>query len=171
MSRNLEYEANNRGYNWEYNQEGMGGIKCKNYIICNSLLPEYWYNCKGHYECDICFNLKIERLTQIENIECPICLEIKKVISQPNCDHNLCIDCFRRCYYGPDNDGPKFPYSEEIEKEYETYLKNEILNEKKWENEYPLIEKYNQELLQWGYNMERQYSNEENLRKCPLCRK
>ena len=29
-----------------------------------------------------------------DNIECPICLEYKKGVSQPNCNHFTCIDCF-----------------------------------------------------------------------------
>ena len=39
-----------------------------------------------------------------DNLECPICLENKRIISQPNCNHKICINCFRQCYYGDDND-------------------------------------------------------------------
>ena len=41
------------------------------------------------------------------NLECPICFENKLGISQPNCEHTLCIGCFKRCHYGE--------YNEEIE--------------------------------------------------------
>jgi len=44
MNPDFEYEKNNVGYD----------IKCKNYIICNTMLPEWWYGCKGHYLCPSC---------------------------------------------------------------------------------------------------------------------
>jgi hypothetical protein len=49
--RDLEYEKNNIGYDTQYPN---GGIKCKNHIICESVLPYWWYNCKGHYMCLNC---------------------------------------------------------------------------------------------------------------------
>jgi len=112
-----------------------GGIKCKNYELCESVLPRWWFECKGNYLCTSCHMLfgtwKFQGqeyktgkgiLEISDNLECPICLENKRGISHPNCEHTLCIDCFKRCHYGRDE-----------EYEYEV--------------------------------------NEENLRKCPLCRK
>lgn len=101
-----------------------------------------------------------------ENVECPICLKINKGISQANCDHTVCIKCFRRCYYCDDSiEQPRFPYSEKIYCEYENCLDN-----KKWKNEYPLIAIWDKE-DECHETQKLQYENEEHLRKCPICRK
>lgn len=40
MERDFVYENNNIGY-----KEGDGrGIKCKNYIICETVLPKWWFD-------------------------------------------------------------------------------------------------------------------------------
>lgn len=99
-------------------------------------------------------------------IECPICLEIKEGISQPRCNHSLCIKCFKRCYYGDDIEGePLFPYPD-IEDEY--YDDQDNI---KWVKDYPLIKKYNEEWNKWEDENIHKYDNEKYLRFCPLCRK
>ena len=44
MVRDVEYENNNIGYDEQYPE---GGIKCKNFEICEDILPKWWYDCKG----------------------------------------------------------------------------------------------------------------------------
>ncbi len=39
-----KYEQENVGYDWQYPE---GGIKCKNYELCDEILPTWLYNCKG----------------------------------------------------------------------------------------------------------------------------
>tara|TARA_B100002051_G_C16114442_1_gene336851 strand:+ start:209 stop:451 length:243 start_codon:yes stop_codon:yes gene_type:complete len=51
-----------------------------------------------------------------DNLECPICLEIKRGISLPNCEHTLCIDCFKRCYYGKDEEDENEENEENLRK-------------------------------------------------------
>lgn len=51
MNRDLTYEYNNIAYNSQYPE---GGIKCKNYTICDSLLPTWWFDCNGCYLCLDC---------------------------------------------------------------------------------------------------------------------
>ena len=107
MERDLEYENNNIGYDDQYTEEDGGGIKCKNYELCKSVLPKWWYDCKGKYlciNCDMMFGTWGSQtgkgiLEINDNLECPICLEVKRGISQPRCEHTLCIDCFKKCYY------------------------------------------------------------------------
>ena len=127
--KDIEYENNNIAYDYQNEEEG---IKCKNYELCETVLPKWWFECKGNYLCTNChmlFGTWGESHTGkgilgiSNNLECPICLENKRGISQPNCEHTLCIDCFKRCHYG----------------------------------------KYNKETGEKEI--------EENLRKCPLCRK
>ena len=106
--RDKEYENNNIAYNWQYPKEVGGGIKCKNYVLCEAVLPKWWFECKGNYLCTNCHMLfgtwgkthKGGGILPISNsMECPVCLDVKIGISQPNCDHTVCIDCFKKCHY------------------------------------------------------------------------
>ena len=78
-------------------------------------------------------------------------MENTRCVSQPNCNHYACINCFKRCYYGK---YVVFPYPE-------------IENNSKW-NEYRCkIDEY--EIL---FNkIEDENNNETVINKCPLCRK
>ena len=49
--RDLQYEQSNIGYNKQYLD---GGIKCKNYELCEDVLPKWWFECKGNYLCTNC---------------------------------------------------------------------------------------------------------------------
>ena len=176
QTRDIEYENNNIGYDCYYPD---GGIKCKNYELCESVLPHWWWDCKESYLCTMCdmqfgaWSTKKEFehsgkgvLEFINNYECAICMETKRCVSQPKCNHYICINCFKRCYYGDiDESGtPEFPYPE-IEEEYENDEDNP-----KW-SEYPLIAIYNEEWNAWDDNRVEKYEREQYLRCCPLCRK
>lgn len=183
MSRDLEYERNNIGYDLQYPIEEGGGIKCKNYILCGEVLPNWWYECKGGYlctNCDIMFGTWGNQesgiyhtgkgvLSVMEAVECPICLEINKGISNPNCDHTLCIKCFKRCYYGENKKMPPFPYSENIENEYDNIDDGEDLEI--FINNHPLIRSWNEECNRLNNIELNQYANEKYLHKFPICRK
>jgi hypothetical protein len=175
--KDTEYENNNIAYSFQLPEEVGGGIKCKNYELCEELLPKWWFECKGNYLCSNChmmFGTWDESHTGkgileiSDDLECPICLENKRGISQPNCEHTSCIDCFKRCYYGNDDteNEPIFPYPDNIEDEYYKEQDNP-----KWETDFPLIKIHNEEWNKWEDEKSHIYSNEENLRTCPLCRK
>jgi hypothetical protein len=174
QTRDMDYETNNVGYDCQYPE---GGIKCKNYEVCDAVLPDWWWDCKECYlctNCDIHFGTWTTNtgfgndgkgiLEFIDNYECAICMETKRCVSQPKCNHFVCIDCFKRCYYGDESGRPDFPYPE-IEEEYDDDQDNP-----KW-REYPLIAIYNQEWNAWDDNRMEKYEREKNLRCCPLCRK
>ena len=179
MEKDLEYENNNIGYDHQYTEEDGGGIKCKNYELCEAVLPKWWFECKGNYLCTNCHmmfgtwgsgeNAHTGKgvLEISDNLECPICYEVKRSISQPNCEHTVCIECFKRCYYGDDDteNEPKFPYPD-IEDEYYDNQENP-----KWDDDYPLIKKYNEDWNKWDDEKNQKYENEKHLQKCPLCRK
>lgn len=179
MERDFVYENNNIGYDLQYTEEDGGGIKCKNYIICQEVLPKWWFDCKRCYLCTGCHmmfgtwgsgeNKHVGKgiLEISDNLECPICLEIKECISQPRCNHSLCISCFKRCHYGDENIDrePIFPYPD-IEDEY--YDDTENI---KWVNDYPLIKIYEEEWDKWDNENTEKYNNETYLRICPICRK
>lgn len=176
----MGYENNNIAYNWQYTEEDGGGIKCKNYELCEEVLSKEWFKCKGTYLCTNCdrqfgtwkneeygvYKTGKGILEISDNLECPICLEINRGVSQPNCKHTVCIECFKRCYYGDKSGYPVFPYSEEIMNEWENDEDNI-----KWYRDYPLIKVFDEEWEKWNNKGETQYQNEEYLRKCPICRK
>jgi len=182
MKRDFDYETSNIGYDWQYTEEDGGGIKCKNHIVCGTVLPKWWFDCKGSYLCTNCHiafgtwgsgEHKHEGKGVLEmsnNVECPICLEIKECISQPRCNHSLCIRCFKRCHYGDENrDGePLFPYPD-IEDEY--YDDPNAENNKKWITDYPLIQIFNEEWNKWDDEKNDKHENERYLQNCPVCRK
>tara|TARA_X000000368_G_C22680692_1_gene558117 strand:- start:69 stop:584 length:516 start_codon:yes stop_codon:yes gene_type:complete len=166
MERDLEYENNNIGFDRQYPIKDGGGIKCKNYELCESVLPKWWFECQGNYLCIDC-DMRVHKvLNRSNNEECVICLEVKRCTDQPNCEHKICIQCFKRCYYGDDDteNEPEFPYPD-IEDEYEDDVENQ-----KWENDYPLIKIWNAEWNKWNDEREMKYDQEEYLRKCPICR-
>ena len=179
MNRDLDYEKNNVSYDFQYTEADGGGIKCKNYIICQCVLPNWWVDCEGSYLCSNCdmmfgtwesgdYQHNGKGILEVTcNLECPICLEVTECISQPRCNHSVCISCFKRCYYGDKNiDGePIFPYPD-IEDEYYDDPDNI-----KWFNYYPLIEIYNEEWNKWDDERVEKYEQEEYLRSCPICRK
>ena len=47
QERDLEYENNNIGFDCQCPEEDGGGIKCKNYELCEEVLPRWWFNCKA----------------------------------------------------------------------------------------------------------------------------
>jgi len=165
MERDLDYEASHVVYNEEYPKETGGGIQCKNYKVCASVLPPWWWDCNSSYLCTNC-EMTVGELTFREPMECPICFDFKHGLSQLKCDHFTCIDCFKRCHYGDEDidNEPKFPYPE-LEEEYKKDPENP-----KW-NKYPFILMFHEEWLNWDDKRVEQYENEEGLRTCPLCRK
>ena len=159
--RDLDYETNHVGYDEQYKE---GGIKCKNYEVCNAVLPTWWFECKSNYLCTNCHMGFGKELTFYENKECSICLESKKSVSYLHCNHCICTDCFKRCFYGDDTGHPSFPYPE-IEDEYFEDYENP-----KW-IDYPLIQLYHNQVNIWEDRRIEKYENEQYLRVCSLCRK
>lgn len=101
-------------------------------------------------------------LPQHENVECIICLENKLCVEQALCDHKICVNCFKRCYYG-ELEYPKFPYPE-MQEEFCEDPENE-----KWLN-YPLIKEWDNLIDILSDIRDEKYKNEEYLRQCPICR-
>ena len=52
--RDIQYENNNIAYDDQYTKEDGGGIKCKHFELCNSVLPKWWFECKATYICTQC---------------------------------------------------------------------------------------------------------------------
>lgn len=137
---------------------------CKNYEICGKEVID----CGGCRVCikGVCIHCVImfrKELIFKDIVECPICLETKRGVTQPRCEHTVCVQCFRDCYFGVDYDEPEFPYSKEVEEEYmRMHHTSESFMEK-----YPLIHEYEKEYRKI-------YDKQQKMIKinsrCPLCR-
>jgi|SRR6056300_657232 hypothetical protein len=143
---------------------------CKNFEFCGSTR---WPHPNSYLEDggdpDLCLNcarMFRKELVFKNDVECPVCFETKRGITLPNCEHAICIECFRDCYYGPDFDEPDFPYSKDIEEEYEEYG-GLCDTPKSFLEQYPLIYEYEEEC-------NRRYDRQKDMTsvnsRCPLCR-
>ena len=171
MERDIEYEISH-----VISLNDIEEVKCKNYELCGgSNIKEYLHLYEwGEYylcvNCHIQFNkwgINHEGMGVLnfsDNIECPVCLEIKRGITQPRCSHWICIECFKRCYYGEDHIEPVFPYPN-IENEYYDDVDNAM-----WEQQYPLIKTYLDECELYEETITMRLKQEDNLQLCPLCR-
>jgi hypothetical protein len=168
--RDLEYEKNNAGYDDQYPKESGGGIKCKNYEICKTILPLGWFECENCYlcaNCDMMFGQAGRgELKFRDDITCLMCAKCKRGVPEPNCDHFICVDCFGRCLNGDESSKPTFPYPD-IEDEYYNDQSNP-----KWDRDYPLIKSYNDDYNKWDDENEnlKEFLSV-YLRKCPVCGK
>lgn len=139
---------------------------CPNVEICGSWQPKWLVTLKRSGCCIDCDSKFKKTLNFVDETECPMCFETSRCVIQPNCTHPTCIKCFKRCNYGePDYPPPVFPYPE-IEEEY-FELGNDEDNPKFND---PLIQKYNADYNLWEDLKDQKYYNEQNLRKCPICR-
>lgn len=140
--------------------------KCPNFIVCHEKYPECIGEC-----CDgLCANCDSSYgrwkggpgiLTfSVQEIECPICFENSITnVKLPNCDHYICVSCFRVFSYGLPIPQPPFPYNDEIWTLYEElginnprFINDELIHQ--WEHD---------------CNEHEERINVSN-RECPLCR-
>ncbi len=150
---------------------------CKNFEFCDGMRPYGWCGEGGHSNSyldsggdpELCLNCAVmfrKELVFKNDVECPVCFETKRGITLPKCEHAICIGCFRDCYYGPDFDEPDFPYSKDIEEEYEEY-DDLYVAPKSFLEQYPLIREYEEEC-------NRRYDRQDEMisvnSRCPLCR-
>jgi len=140
-------------------------VKCPNFLVCEVYYPQHilWCHKGTCVNCAISFG----RLEFLENTECPICFETKLGVKTNKCEHSICVDCFKKCHMPSYwNVGePQFPYDSDVEDRYE-----DNPYDVRWQL-YPLIQEYNEAFRVWDEHRQKRYDSEENLRKCPLCRK
>jgi hypothetical protein len=99
-----------------------------------------------------------------DNTECCICFKTSLGVSFPHCEHYTCIDCHKRCWFGPDSIEIEFPYSDAIKQLYLDDMRND-----KWKQD-PKMKEYIDQDNKAEYARMDQWEKETNLRKCPLCR-
>jgi hypothetical protein len=187
IKRLLLFSLMNRDFDYENNNTVITSVlgecvKCKNFSLCGTVLPKSGVSMKGHYLCTSCDGMFGTRsvtenigscgkgiLNLIENLDCIICLETKTNVSMPRCEHYMCVDCFKRCYYGDNSGEPLFPYPEIQDEFYKDTHYN--APNPKWVDYYPLIEEYEQEWELWNDRRLENCAKEVYLKQCPLCRK
>jgi Zinc finger, C3HC4 type (RING finger) len=84
--------------------------------------------------------------TMVDDFECPVCLETKKALEMPSCNHKVCLDCYKTIYFGkseyekPDEypDLPEWTYEQQLYEDGDT-----MENEKQNEHDKFLVEKIN----------------------------
>jgi hypothetical protein len=94
-SRDTNYEENSKIITLYYPD---GGIKCKNYTLCNSVLPTWWWECKRSYLCFMCETMKCGILNfKYTEDKCKMCDTMsKESVIGVNCNHDLCIPCMKK---------------------------------------------------------------------------
>ncbi len=173
-------------------------VKCPNYDICKSELPEYLIGCYRGYclNCDMKRNSNndVNIFTKKSEIkeECPVCLENNYIYKLMECNHYLCGDCIHNLYYtnyGKLEDypiRPEFPYNncKKYDEEEETkcdcgncddYNENgvhiyfENEDDPKWLDD-EKIQKWKKE-DDWFELFCKVHIDEPKLNHCPYCRK
>jgi len=94
LARDLEYEQAHLAPD----SEGEMMIKCKNFDLCEALLPTW--ECKGCCRCTNC-DIQFGNFTIIfeeREDECGVCLEttMKQAKITPHCSHWFCVPCARK---------------------------------------------------------------------------
>jgi hypothetical protein len=75
------------------------------------------------YECTL---YEHKPISIYDNINCSVCYDDHKGIELPNCNHIICIDCYKKIYFGfITNDQCKKPVKRE-----NTFIINETLHER-----------------------------------------
>ena len=132
---------------------------CKNFEVCGNTTDTRLDLCSN------CYWMFHEVLTFGTSVDCPVCLEVTgPSVKYQSCNHFVCTNCFKRMMYGVEDleNEPKFPYSSEIEEEYEN-CEND--NDPRWELD-PNIIRWNEEWNAWDDARR----PPENLKNCPVCR-
>jgi hypothetical protein len=141
-------------------------VKCYNFAVCGKMRPEWLLLCNK----DMCNSCEsgFSHLQIGDEKECPICFETRQSVKQLNCNHTICVDCFKRCHLPPywNEPQPDFPYPSDIEDEYELHEDGNS----RWRSD-PAIQKYEENSKKWYNDREERERNEQYLKKCPLCRK
>ena len=149
-------------------------MKCPNTLVCQNDVEDGYFlegrvpsckqcSCKFHYQ-----------FAYEENATCPICETTTTCVYRTECCHLACISCFKGYHYYKDtNVLAPFPYSEEVEAEWDelrSYRSPEDQEEflqkyplvREWE--YVILPKWREDCLNKPIENRRKYS-------CAECRK
>lgn len=146
-------------------------VECPNFKVCGQVCPKWLLGCHDGrcWSCNFHFGKNLTFLE--EDQECPICLETKPSVVQPNCTHSVCIDCFKRTRVdGPERrPPPPFPFPDQEDEYDNTPLCEHPLDIDPTSR--AAIRSWEAAMDVWEDEWNQRHAAEENLRKCPLCRK
>ena len=136
---------------------------CPNVLVCNSTQE----NSIMVVGSDLCFSCDVtfaKKLTFLEKTDCQICpSKDTQGVKRLNCDHSLCLTCFKRAHYGDPPTQPSFPYGKDIEMDY---------TENRWDTKWlddPLIRQYEVEYEGWVDKLYENFKECDPLRECKVC--
>ena len=193
--RDLQYEQENIAYDFQYPE---GGIKCKNYELCEHILSPDWWENLANYLCMSCgswFKIGGFGWNELEfresDEECVVCYESsnKQVKFPANCGHWFCCKCSRdilfwdetRYHLSPEPFGcPPCPNGcinpiRGKQCDCDEYFNDEEDNLgviQIWQNEHP--EQFEEYSNAQNESIELSETTEGSIfgsKKCPLCRK
>ena len=95
-------------------------IQCPNYIICDNSFPKFFSFLHGVcLYCDQNFSNWNGILKTMDYLDCMICLKVDCTgIILQNCNHCLCVNCFKHCFAHLKCDVPK------IQSIFDSYYEN-----------------------------------------------
>lgn len=137
-------------------------VRCPNFEVCDGRMDSQLRTCVN------CTFRRIVRhkkdiLTFADDIDCPVCLECKRGVMNINCDHYVCIECFRELHkVESEDDPPPFPCDAMIEEDYDE-------NPEKYEND-TIINTWLECCKVYYNEVDKKYHERLNLRVCPICR-
>ena len=137
-------------------------VPCPNFEVCDRRMDRQLLTCS---ECTFrsLVHKKKRLLKFYDSQDCPICLdENVRCVQNINCDHYICIECFKNCHkLAVEDNPPPFPSSineEDYDNDPNKYDDNQIIQT--WKDS---CKTYYNEIDKINYERK-------NLRLCPLCR-
>lgn len=138
-------------------------IPCPNFEVCDGRMDPSLLTCGECTFRRLAHNKK-QILKFKDGHDCPVCLEENvRCVQNINCDHYICIECFKNCHkLANENDNqPPFPTSideEDYDNNPDKYDDNPIIQA--WRD---CCETHCNEIDKINYERK-------NLRVCPICR-
>jgi hypothetical protein len=96
MNNNIETNINTELH---LNSNLVNCYFCESFHFLETIFISEYNNVMICYECVI-NHTKQKPITIIDNIECSVCYNINKGIELPSCNHIVCIDCYKKIYFG-----------------------------------------------------------------------
>ena len=137
-------------------------INCPNFEVCESLMDPRMRTCSSCAFRRIVLKSK-DVLVFADNIECPVCFDVKRCVQNVRCSHFICIDCYKECHRELDlEDQPPFPYGSDTEEDYDA-------DPTKYDED-PIIQTWQACMETFFDECQKFNQSRANLRLCPVCR-
>ena len=90
--------------------------------FCDEPYPNAWFMISSYNGIMICngceeFGIFNNKINIVNIIDCPVCYQNKIGIELPNCNHIICIDCYKSIYFGYNSNDTQRPKHYKEQKE------------------------------------------------------